>query len=125
MSRKIEDLTQETQQKFAEFKERMDTAGIDFIVTATLRTHEEQEKLYAQGRTAPGKIVTWTLNSKHLGGTAFDIVIMSNGKPDWDISNQGWLKAGQIADSIGLEWGGFWKKSPDYPHIQLKETANA
>ena len=34
-------------------------AGIDLIVTCTSRTLEEQTALYAQGRTLPGRIVTY------------------------------------------------------------------
>lgn len=37
------------------------------------RSQEEQDRLYAQGRTAPGPIVTWTRNSDHLRGVAIDL----------------------------------------------------
>jgi len=38
------------------------------------RTQQEQNKLYNQGRTTPGNIVTWTRNSHHIGGNAMDLV---------------------------------------------------
>lgn len=120
MSRDIKDLTPETQALYYSFDLEMKAAGIDYIVTCTLRTKAEQEALYAQGRTKPGNIVTWTLNSRHLKGTAFDVVIMENGKPDWRVSNQKWAKMGEIAKMLGLLWGGYWK-TPDYPHLELKE----
>ncbi|WP_445147328.1 hypothetical protein [Dyella sp. Tek66A03] len=41
---------------------------VDFTVTAGYRTHAEQDALYAQGRTKPGNVVTWTRNSRHIGG---------------------------------------------------------
>lgn len=37
------------------------------------RTQGEQDALFAQGRTAPGPIVTWTRDSDHLRGTAIDL----------------------------------------------------
>jgi len=129
MSRKIEDLTPETQEKYFLFKEKMAEAGIDYIVTCTLRTKEEQYALYCQGRTKPGKIVTWTLNSRHLRGTAFDIAIMVNGKilwnPELDADQDGvpeYTEAGIIGESVGLKWGGrFSGTKKDAPHFELDE----
>lgn len=121
MSRKIEDLTPATQVKYHAFKEVMEGVGIDFIVTCTLRTQAEQNALYAQGRTTPGKIVTWTHNSNHIKGTAFDIVIMKNGKPSWDTTMPEWKQAGALGVSVGLIWGGNWEKT-DFPHFENKEA---
>ena len=41
----------------------------DITITDGARTLSEQRKLYAQGRTSPGNIVTWTKpeNSKLMG----------------------------------------------------------
>lgn len=127
MSRKLEDLTKETLEKYFQFNFKMKEANIDFIVTATLRTKEEQYALYCQGRTTPGKIVTWTLNSRHLKGTAFDIAILVSGKilwnPDLDVDKDGvpeYTEAGLIGESVGLKWGGRFK-NPDAPHFELNE----
>ena len=38
-----------------------------------VRTIQRQRDLYAQGRTKPGKVVTWTMNSKHIDGLAVDL----------------------------------------------------
>ncbi len=38
---------------------------VEFRVLEGVRTLQRQQQLYAQGRTAPGKIVTGTMNSKH------------------------------------------------------------
>jgi peptidoglycan LD-endopeptidase CwlK len=122
MSREISDLTPETQALYHQFDAKMKEAGIDYIVTCTYRSQSEQDALYAQGRTTPGKIVTWTHHSKHTERTAFDIVIMENGKPDWNTNNPGWQIAGDIGKLIGLDWGGFWVKKKDYPHFQLPEN---
>ena len=38
--------------------EGIKTSPVDFTITEGLRTTKEQQQLYAQGRTAPGNIVT-------------------------------------------------------------------
>lgn len=137
-SRKVEDLTPEMQEKAREFQIRMSLAGIPFMYTCTYRSPEEQKQLYAQGRTAPGPIVTWTLKSKHCERTAFDIAILRDGKPTWDtkvsVNNNDipdYEEAGRIGESLGLTWGGRFKNQkgeprPDYPHFELKkEVQNA
>lgn len=50
------------------------------VVFETRRSQERQDWLYAQGRTRPWKVVTWTLNSNHKDGNAVDIVFRNNGK---------------------------------------------
>jgi len=89
--------------------------GITLIVTSTLRTHAEQDALYAQGRTTAGKVVTNATAgfSYHNWGVAFDVVGLKNGVPDW---NGDWLTIGKIGESLGLEWGGRWKFI-DKPHF--------
>src|SRR3989304_4155224 len=82
------------------------------------------------------KRVTWTLASRHIinlddtdknndRATAFDFAIVKNGKAIWDVKADidadgvvDYLECANIAKSLGLESGAFWKKS-DYPHIQL------
>lgn len=118
MSRSIEDLTVETQAAYLEFEEGMKEAGIDYIVTCTRRTQEEQNALYEQGRSKPGPVVTWTRKSRHIDGTAFDIVIMENGKPCWNTANKNWKHAGAIGRKCGLVWGGDWVNK-DFPHFEL------
>lgn len=53
---------------------------VDFAVLEGLRTIDRQRELYAQGRTKPGPIVTWTMNSAHLRGHAVDLGAIVNGK---------------------------------------------
>lgn len=56
-----------------------------FIVVEGLRTIERQRELYAQGRTKPGKVVTWTLASKHIDGKAVDLAPIKDDKTiDWN-----------------------------------------
>jgi len=117
-SRKMSDCLPELQDKFREFDRRMKAAGIDYLITCTFRRQNEQDALYAQGRTEPGPIVTWTKRSMHTLRRAFDIVIMENGKPDWDAKNPKWKKAGEIGRSVGLKWGGDFS-NPDMPHFEI------
>lgn len=99
--------------------------GVSLLVTQGMRTWEEQNALYARGRTVPpiGKahIVTNAKggSSFHNFGLAFDIVILDAiGKADWDTAHPGWKKAAEAGKSVGLEWGGDWKTFKDLPHFQ-------
>ena len=55
-------------------KRAIEISEVDFTVLEGVRTIERQRELYAQGRTAPGKIVTWTMKSRHIEGKAVDLV---------------------------------------------------
>jgi len=95
--------------------------GIDLVVTQGLRTIAEQNALYAQGRTAPGKIVTKAKggSSYHNFGLAFDIAVRNaDGSIDWDTAKL-YSRVGQLGKSIGLEWGDDFKSIKDTPHFQL------
>lgn len=96
-------------------------AGFAILITQGLRTREEQDALYAKGRTAPGKVVTNAQGgySWHNFGLAYDIVILDSvGKADWDPSHPGWARAAAIGKSLGLQWGGDWRSFKDLPHFQ-------
>ena len=96
--------------------------------TQTLRTIAEQDALYAQGRTTPGKIVTWAKGGKsyHNYGLAIDICLIIDGKEaSWDITKDfdkdgisDWMEAVKIFKAHGWEWGGEWDTKKDYPHFQ-------
>lgn len=123
-SRKIEDLHPALQPLAKTFLERAKAAGFDLLVTCTFRSMQEQEALYAQGRTAPGKRVTNAKpgDSAHNYGLALDIVPMHGGKPVWNTSGADgelWAKVGRIGQSAGLEWGGAWQSFKDCPHFQM------
>lgn len=99
-----------------------------------LRTIDEQNVLYAQGRTKAGPIVTNAKggSSYHNYGLAFDfcIVIDKNGdgtydETSWDIKKDNdrdgtadWLEVVKIFEEAGWEWGGKWSSIKDYPHLQ-------
>jgi peptidoglycan L-alanyl-D-glutamate endopeptidase CwlK len=80
-------------------------SGLDILITCTLRLGEEQDRLYAQGRTAPGHIVTNAKagQSAHQYGMALDFVPLVFGKPDWSGTSQPWDYAIAIAQQCGLQ----------------------
>lgn len=127
MSRKIEDLKPAVQMLFKEFAAKMAEGGIPFILTRTYSTQEEQDAIYAQGRTKPGKVVTKTRHSKHTDRTAFDIAILKDGKPIWDAKVDidkdaipDYEEAGKIGEGIGLVWGGRFKGFYDGCHFEMR-----
>lgn len=91
--------------------------GIRLRITSAYRTCEEQDALYAQGRTAPGKIVTYARcgQSKHNHRRAFDVVELRDGKPLWE--NPNWELIGSLGEKAGLAWGGRWRRR-DLPHFE-------
>ena len=97
-------------------------AGIkNIFITETYRSPERQKYLYAQGRTRPGQIVTWTLNSNHSSRLAWDIAC-SSPTSLYDVATLN--KVGAIAMKLGITWGGqpSWVKAgaTDRPHFEVK-----
>lgn len=113
------------------FRELIKISPYDFSITQGVRTAEEQNKLYQQGRTVPGKIVTncdgYKLKSNHQTksdglGHAGDIAILINGKVTWEekyykeIANIG----RELMKKYNIEWGGDWRNFKDLPHFEYK-----
>jgi peptidoglycan L-alanyl-D-glutamate endopeptidase CwlK len=94
--------------------------GITIKVISGLRTYDEQNDLYAQGRTKPGKIVTNARGgySNHNFGIAFDVGVFE-GSQYLDESPK-YKAVGVLGMDLGLEWGGNWKTIQDEPHFQLR-----
>lgn len=92
--------------------------GITLRVTHGYRTRAEQDALYAQGRTAPGKKVTNAKGgqSYHNYGLAIDVVPMKDNKPQWDYD---YSKLAAIAKRYNIAWGGDFKSLPDKPHFEI------
>ncbi|MBL8512154.1 MAG: M15 family metallopeptidase [Betaproteobacteria bacterium] len=124
-SRSLFDLQPHVEVKARGLIDRCAEAGIDIIVTSTLRDFEAQQALYDQGRSKPGSIVTNAKpgDSAHNYGLAFDVVPMRNGKPVWgtsaDPDRQLWQRIGEIGESMGLEWAGRWQRFTEYAHFQM------
>ncbi|SET61957.1 M15 family metallopeptidase [Paenibacillus sp. NFR01] len=103
--------------------------GVPIVITQGLRTIAEQDKLYAQGRTAPGQIVTNSRGgySYHNFGVAIDFtLLLPDGGVSWDAKRDGdgdgladWSEVVADAKRLGWEWGGDWSSFKDLPHFQM------
>jgi len=100
--------------------------GIVIRVIQALRTIAEQDALFAQGRTKPGKIVTNARGgqSYHNFGLAVDCAPSKFGPdkpydPDWDEKNPSWQRMIAVGVSLGLNSGATWRTLKDFPHFQL------
>lgn len=104
------------------------TGKAQLRITQGLRTFQEQNDLYALGRTKPGKKVTQVKagQSIHNYGFAVDICLIIDGKSaswdtvkDWD--NDGisdWQECVKIFTKYGWNWGGNWKTFKDFSHFE-------
>jgi len=81
-------------------------AGIRIKIISGFRTYEEQDALYAQGRTAPGVIVTNARAgySNHNFGIAFDVGVFEGNQ--YLGESPKYKAVGALGMDLGLEWGG-------------------
>lgn len=110
--------------------------GVRLRFSQVYRTAEEQDALYAQGRTKPGKRVTnakaW--QSMHCFGKAFDIVLLYDKDNDgnfeevsWDMRRDGdkdgipdWIEVTRVLEKHGFRNGFITNgKKWDFPHFQM------
>lgn len=130
-SRRIEDLHPTLQPLCREFLRRCEARGLHVFIVCTYRSNEEQDALFAQGRTKPGNVVTRarggqsahnkTLRDGTPAATAFDIGVLLNGKYDANGESNDWHIAGSVGMELGLSWYG-QPGAPfkEMPHYQLK-----
>lgn len=99
-----------------------------------LRTFEEQNALYAKGRTAPGSRVTNAKGgqSYHNYGLAIDFALVydkdNNGTFEtlsWDLlkdmdkdGEKDWMEVVDVFEAAGYTWGGRFHSIPDNPHLE-------
>ncbi len=86
----------------------------NITIACSYRSPEEQNRLYLKGTS------TTTLRggqSKHQKDLAVDIYFIKDKKivP----YNEDYLKLGEKAESLGLTWGGRWKKPFDPGHFEM------
>lgn len=102
----------------------------DFSVICGHRTREEQARLYAQGRTAPGPIVTNAEPGESIHNTnpsrAVDLAPWraDRGGIVWDDPYlfhelYGVILTCAARKGIEVIWGGHWKSFVDRPHFQV------
>ena len=107
-----------------EFKSRLDRVisrmknetGLDVTLVETVRSQDRQNALYAQGRTTPGDVVTWTQDSMHTRGQAADLMVGGsfNNPP-------GFARLQKIALEEGLHTLG----PSDPGHVEMSRNSQA
>lgn len=135
----IKGLHESMQHKVWEAIDAIELVGEDFLITDGYRSEKEQNELYEQGRTRPGKIVTHVRGgySLHNHGLAIDIVPVSvfglaMGHTDrsqkssiqavleWSATHR-YNNYGRILQEAGLSWG-FQLWGFDRPHFHYVTT---
>ena len=139
MIRDIEVLEDQFKIKVKKFIEELEAKKISYFINETKRTVETQTAYFAQGRKnlitvnalrkkaglwaitekENKNIVTKTLNSKHIIGKAIDIVPAKDGKPNWNADDAEYKAIADIAISVGIDAGFYWKWQ-DKPHYEDK-----
>ena len=103
-SRNIDDLHPHVAKLCKQFVARCKDAGIHVAIISTYRDNARQNQIFAQGRTKPGKIVTYARagQSWHNYRLAFDFAILKHGEIDWG-DRKSYLAARRIGEQLGLE----------------------
>lgn len=121
MGRKIEELLPKVAKAAQAAIDECKGHGLAVLISCTYRSGEEQNALYAQGRTKPGHKVT---NAKagqsfHQHRVALDLYPLVQGKPDFTGAAPEWHKIAVIFKKHGFEWAGDWKTFREMPHFQM------
>jgi hypothetical protein len=130
-------LMPEFTERLKEFVLEAQYQGHDVDVQSALRSMNDQNKLYALGRTIKnpdglnalkpmGNIVTNAQagHSWHNWGVAADVVYRKDGKFTWNVPDSAYLALNNIASKYRLIWGGSWsadktKALGDLDHWEL------
>ena len=99
---------------FLDVARRAAAEGIALRWTSGRRSYAEQNKLYAQGRTTPGPIITGARGcmSWHVQGRAVDF----EPTPRTEAS---YARVGALAVELGGKWGGSFSNLRDIGHIEF------
>lgn len=126
-SRSLLDLAPVVRRAALAFMDECKACGLPVLIYCTLRGYDEQAALYAQGRTAPGHIVTNARageslhNPDELGyAWAFDAVPLRDGVAAWN-DDVRISQMGVCGEAVGLEWAGRWRGGlRERLHFQIK-----
>lgn len=95
--------------------------GLNVFLFEGYRSFQKQNKLYNSGR---GVTRARAGNSYHNYGLAADIIFYDKkGHPSWS-SHHDWMRIGEIGKSLGLKWGGDFKKIKDFTHFEYHPDMN-
>lgn len=131
--RSLLSVADECRENFIDFEQRIQLAGIQIVRACVYRSNAEQALLYAQGRTAPGRIVTWAQpgqsphNRTRAGRPAshaadyYPLVHDKLANRSNPYHNELWHRLGECAALSGLHWGGLWPApKTDFPHFEFR-----
>jgi hypothetical protein len=118
-------LSPQMREKFPELRAALAERGVEINAPeagniGNIRTPGQQAALYAQGRTAPGPVVTGTLNSNHLTGNALDVVPMNT-----DAGTVGKMVTALTQTDprfAGMRSGATFKNLYDPLHVEMNGT---
>jgi hypothetical protein len=133
--RNVESLSPEFKTRVKEFLADPRLAGKNVTIREAKRTPLTQLAYFTKGRSRnipfihemfrkagfqdgawdPGLKNTWTIGSKHFSGNAIDI-------EDHNKGIEFYRSIAPIAKQHGLEWGGDWSRTPDYPHFEMPRS---
>ena len=117
---RVAELHPEIQHRSAAFVNQVkEELGIQLRVTDGLRTFDEQNALYAQGRTGPGNVVTNAQGGRsyHNYGLAIDVVEL---RPDGSVDyGTDYNAIAEIGKQHGFDWGGDFTSITDKPHFEF------
>lgn len=99
------------------------TSGLDFEIGEGMRSKDRQAEMVATGKSQ-------TMNSKHLTGSALDIVLKNpDGSPNWNfndyipLAQHAKAAAAKLGYADQFTWGGDWKTLKDGVHFQMDTPA--
>lgn len=120
--RKLTDLSDEMHELYLKWLKACDDAGLRVELIVSWRDPEDQDKAHAEGlsnATAGQSPHNFCDTEGNPASKAFDFGIFEdNGEYVTDGLDRRYKQAGDIAEGLGLVWGGSWVH-PDYDHIEL------
>lgn len=134
MSRRLDDLTTQFRPLVVELLARLVERGVPVMIVDTLRTEAEHLANLAAGTSSAARSLH--LPRRLRGAPAADPADLDRADaidlapfdeyrrtgPDklaWNTDAPEWGVIGELAEGLGLEWGGRWKKPHDPGHVQL------
>jgi peptidoglycan L-alanyl-D-glutamate endopeptidase CwlK len=101
-------------------KKAIELTKIDFGVIYGMRTIEEQEKLFAAGKSQ-------TMKSKHLVGEAVDLMAYVDGVASWELNVYDDLcdamKEAATELEVAIKWGAAWSEGDIRTYPSTAEDA--
>ncbi|TGB04672.1 D-alanyl-D-alanine carboxypeptidase family protein [Halobacillus salinus] len=98
--------------------------GINVQISSGYRSNTEQQRIYNQGRTTAGSVVTNAKpgQSVHNYGLAVDYFLTNWDGTDatWTV-NKDWRSVAEFGKALRFNWGGDWKNFRDYAHLELTD----